>query len=237
MIPVGAAIALGISNLFGSIFGGASSAAAQRDANETNLRIAQENRDFQENMSNTSFQRGIRDMRAAGLNPIMAASQGGASTPAGSTATVEPVDPTQGIASGISGGISSALSALEASARIDNMGVQNELQGAQIATERVKQQLTANSASEAAARTEKLRTELPTAKAKARFDQRQIELDSGFQEVDNIMNRVQKGVDLGGSALDMVNPLKGLIKGSKGSGGRSRDGKILDFLLQQQKHP
>lgn len=44
------------------------------------------NRDFQRDMSNTAIQRQVKDMRAAGINPIMAARYGGASTPAGSTA-------------------------------------------------------------------------------------------------------------------------------------------------------
>jgi hypothetical protein len=46
---------------------------------------------FQENMSNTSYQRGMEDMRKAGLNPILAGKVGGASTPTGSTYNPENV--------------------------------------------------------------------------------------------------------------------------------------------------
>lgn len=54
--------------------------------------LNRENRDWMERMSNTSYQRGTQDMLDAGLNPMLAYSQGGASTPNNSAATVRPVD-------------------------------------------------------------------------------------------------------------------------------------------------
>ncbi|AXH73709.1 MAG: DNA pilot protein [Microviridae sp.] len=58
------------------------------DTNEANSKQAQLNRDFQERMSNSAWQRGMEDMGKAGLNPILAYQKGGASSPTGAQAAL-----------------------------------------------------------------------------------------------------------------------------------------------------
>lgn len=69
--------------LIGGLTAGTLGYIGQRNANRANIAEAARNRDWQERMSNTSYQRSMADMRAAGLNPMLAFMKGGASTPSG----------------------------------------------------------------------------------------------------------------------------------------------------------
>lgn len=59
----------------------------QADAQEFNASQAEIQRDYQTKMANSAWQRGMTDMKAAGLNPILAYQKGPASSPTGAAAS------------------------------------------------------------------------------------------------------------------------------------------------------
>lgn len=79
----------GLSSIYNK-FTGAGLTGAEQEANRFSAEEAQKQRDWQEEMSNTAYQRQVADMQKAGINPALmygGAGASGASTPSGAGAS------------------------------------------------------------------------------------------------------------------------------------------------------
>lgn len=117
---LGAAVSGGFS-LLGGMNAQDETNRRQEQAQAFNAAEAQTNRDFQERMSNTAYQRSMKDMYAAGLNPILAYQKGGASSPTGSMASTS-YTPANDV---ITPAVNSAMQMGRAVAEVDNMKATN----------------------------------------------------------------------------------------------------------------
>lgn len=96
---------------------------------------AQTNRDWQQQMSNSSYQRAVGDLKAAGLNPMLAYTQGGSSTPSGSAASGSSASISPNRAANVApmGNVLGAvISGAQQAAQVRNVQEQNELIKAQV---------------------------------------------------------------------------------------------------------
>lgn len=134
--------------LLGGLVGGAFNYFGAKRANEANKKMAREqmafqqssNReqmDFQERMSNTAYQRSVEDLKKAGINPILAFQQGGASTPSGASSAGSSATMMNEFA----GAISSALQARSMSAQIDQVKATTDLLKAELPAKKVEAEI------------------------------------------------------------------------------------------------
>ena len=138
---IGDALSGAAGDIASSVIGGGLSFLGQSSANSSNQSIAaqtsqmnaaeaQKNRDFQERMRATQYQTAVEDMKAAGLNPMLAYSQGGAGTPSGSVGYAAQASPMQNaLGAGVEGAQrsrSTTAGVSQTKAQIENLKEQNQ---------------------------------------------------------------------------------------------------------------
>lgn len=120
-----AGVATGNPALIAAGVSGGLAAFGQERTNAQNAQLAREQMAFQAEMSGTSYQRAVADMMAAGLNPMLAYSQGGASTPSGQTAVMQ-----NALGAGATSGAQGYQLALNAAQNVADIHLKGEQAGA-----------------------------------------------------------------------------------------------------------
>ena len=193
---------------------------AAGEANEANTASAREQMSFQERLSTSAHQREVKDLKAAGLNPILSAGGGGASTPSGAMPNIIPED--------MSGFGATALDVRRLKKELDATDSQIKLNTAAEVTQKTQQKLNESTAKAADANAMKaeadaiksvteqniLNDQRSAIKAKAKADEARSKLEAEHAGKSFLLDKITQGIGAAAKGLGAIKPIQ-LNLGSK----------------------
>lgn len=96
-------------SVWGAVASGIATLVGNRQKGQINSLLAKDQRSWEEQMSATAYRRAMKDMKLAGLNPILAYQKGPASTPSGASASIGGGDLGASVASGMQAGTAASM--------------------------------------------------------------------------------------------------------------------------------
>lgn len=188
--------------------------------NAQNIAFAQKQQDFQERMSNTGYQRAMADMKAAGLNPMLAFSQGPASTPSGTSPDIQsprPGDVAGGLANSAKDVLGLGMSMARNSADVNLTRKQADVADTTVRLNEVNAEKGSASAQETRENTELLRKQ----KERVQLEKEKVKQDIQRGRRDNELQEARKEIDKRAAPVDAVLDRIEQLGGVIGSGFRN----------------
>jgi len=157
--------------------------------------------------TDTAHQRQVKDMIKAGINPVLSASQGGASSASGTAAKAESTQKDmENLGATAQEAMQNKTAIENTQQETQNKEATEKLTNLQQQTEAAKAQQTAASAKALELENERKKYDLPNAKSRSDYEKKQREIDSKMQKYDNVIRRINDTGGAIGSAFSSIIP-------------------------------